>query len=183
MSLFDSKYVVEKVGSWTRYTWADDVTMLPERFDVNESDKTGNTPIYFATSPVVMSALLARGANLRNKNLFGRTVLHNADHVCDCIDILVAAGADVNAVDKNGRTPIFYTSNITVLIDLERNGANLFHLDDKGNSVLHKNVPTVDCVRYFLQRGVKSTRNYEGLFPSQMTQSARKKKMLESAKM
>ena len=54
---------------------------------------------------------------------------------------LIAARADVNGRDKNGRTPLhkcaFYNSNSDILKLLYENGANPDLVDDEENTPLH----------------------------------------------
>jgi len=51
--------------------------------------------------------LLSQGANLNDRNRYGRTPLHEAYgwEKMDMVDLLLSKGADTNSKDKHGRTP------------------------------------------------------------------------------
>jgi len=84
-----------------------------------ESDFYRNTPLHYAgdnANPEVAAALLSAGADVnalsaigRTSKARGRTPLHEAAANASkaaVIEFLVAAGADVNALDSNGHAPL-----------------------------------------------------------------------------
>jgi len=64
--------------------------------------------------PVVVQALVAGGADIREKDLDSMTPLHWAvvTHHPDVVKTLLAAGADPNPVDRFGYTPLLYAATI-----------------------------------------------------------------------
>jgi ankyrin repeat protein len=64
--------------------------------------------------PATVEALLAGGANLHERDSDSMTVLHWAvvAHHTEAVKALLKAGADVNAVDRFGYTPLMYASTI-----------------------------------------------------------------------
>jgi ankyrin repeat protein len=85
--------------------------------DINKLDNYG----FFALKREVIQGqiemikkLLARGADIENRDEFGRTVLHLAmnryreNSNTNVIQILLTHGASLNAVDNKGRTPLHY---------------------------------------------------------------------------
>ena len=76
-------------------------------------DLDGHTPLHYAAyvgSAKMMSLLLEAGANLNATSYIDCTALHWAANVSDkratdCVDVLLARGASVNARDRHGRTP------------------------------------------------------------------------------
>jgi ankyrin repeat protein len=78
----------------------------------------------FPTSPLfqaaamgdaaIVRALLARGANVHEKDDDNMTALHWAvvAHHTDAVKALLTGGADVNAVDRFGYTPLLYAATI-----------------------------------------------------------------------
>ena len=80
-----------------------------------------------------------------NRSYGGSSVLHNAaswfPRECErFVDVLVAAKADVNAVDCNGQTPlldaVFLQRNLRAVKALLKQKANVNHSDNKGASAL-----------------------------------------------
>ena len=77
----------------------------------NEAN-TKDTPLYKAVEKGDLKAvkcLLANGADVNTKNIFGNTPLHKAVSRGDseAIKLLLASGADVNARDDDGNTPLY----------------------------------------------------------------------------
>ena len=80
-------------------------------------------------------ALLRHGASVDATDFNDQTPLH----VCQSpavAELLIAHGADIDAVDCFGRTPLF---NITIDVAklLVERGANIHHVDDDQNTLLH----------------------------------------------
>ncbi|HEY6293821.1 MAG TPA: ankyrin repeat domain-containing protein [Terriglobia bacterium] len=93
--------------------------------------------------PAVIRELVDGGANIHEKDADGMTALHWAvvAHHTDAVRALLAAGADVNAVDRFGYTPLLYAATIdfgdaetaTVLLAA---GANPNVKDKKGKTAM-----------------------------------------------
>lgn len=73
----------------------------------------------------------------------------------DCVSALLKAGADSNAVDDDGNTPIFYIPSIRppawkVVDLLKKHGANMNHRNKKGQTILHttENTDVYDAAIY-----------------------------------
>ena len=85
--------------------------------DVNIKDDTQKTPLHEAASlgnAEIVKLLLAAGAYPNAKeNLFGRTPLHESD--LEVSKLLIHAGADVNAKDYFGETPLHHVSKLGFL--------------------------------------------------------------------
>jgi ankyrin repeat protein len=74
---------------------------------LNDHDCHGRTLLSSAAfhgSPSFVAWLLEKGADVRASAKNGRTALHLA-RSAETISILLAAGADPVALDKNGQTP------------------------------------------------------------------------------
>lgn len=137
--------------------------------DINQPSVWGDTPLSYAASRGLgdlMRLLLAHGADASVRSEGGNTVLHAAAQAepetgmphegspeeCErlCRDLLaryaenirtlVAAGADVNAVNDAGETPLSFAVQrmepalVEVLL---AQGADARHLDTAGNTMLH----------------------------------------------
>ena len=83
--------------------------LLKHGADAFISDAQGYVPVHYARNVACCKALLGGGASPISENSWGRTPIHSA---CEwgseegVIDVLVAAGADVNAVDNTGETAL-----------------------------------------------------------------------------
>jgi ankyrin repeat protein len=85
--------------------------LIVSGIDVNEKDCRGFTTLHFATLSLDIAQLLIdAGAqvNARSGSIVGRTALHNAAVAGfePLVSMLLNAGADVNAIDSNGMTPL-----------------------------------------------------------------------------
>ena len=87
---------------------------------------------------------LAKGADVNARDthrvvgLTGGTALHMCAHFANTqtVDLLLQLGADPNAVDNDGRTPLFSTNVASVANRLIADGADLSKTDDQGETAL-----------------------------------------------
>lgn len=118
--------------------------------DTSRLERYGKTPlisaVYFESLDVV-ETMIELGINVDEPGDDGWTPLHEASDVAsdegdgsrlDFINVLVAAGASVNARDSSGSTPL--SSNliqIKVVRSLVNHGADVNTQDEDGNTPLH----------------------------------------------
>ena len=115
------------------------------RFPLVAAVRSGN-------STEVARLLAKPGADLTLRDKDGRTILHSlvpelvklADSekapVYDCIDLLLAKGADVNAGDNQGNSPLadaVKLGDVKTVEFLLKNGANVNNRDNNGKTALH----------------------------------------------
>ena len=131
-------------------------TLLSERREaiVNYEDGAGQTPLMLAVAADVgndddhvamVTQLVKHGANINLTDASGMSALHILSWHCfrnklgSLIDELVAVGASLKAVDKNGRTPLFLAvahNNKLACTELIRRGASVHARDSRGNTPL-----------------------------------------------
>ena len=131
------------------YDRADFRMLMEKRADMNLATPHGGTPLHYAAGHgalAMVKALVARGANVNQTiKQSGETPLITAcrDWAHSYIVApLLAAGADVNARDKNGRTALHFAVdpllNIPLVELLLENGANPALADNNGVTPIAK---------------------------------------------
>lgn len=124
--------------------------LLTAGADINGRDRKGATPLIAAVRnhcPGIVAILLEKGADPTLADGYGVTAMHwiarwQADKMTPAIDGLLSAGADVDARDKIGRTPLMMTaySPITgddaMIVFLAR-GADPNTTDQSDNTLAH----------------------------------------------
>ncbi|KAK3390249.1 ankyrin repeat-containing domain protein [Podospora didyma] len=115
--------------------------------DVNGLDENGRTPLLLAAaqgSPEVVRVLLRHGALVTARSGRSGTVLHyatgrNTPNMLETIEALLDAGADVNAIDDDGDTPLIQcmiNGRADVAELLIRHGADLNVINKLGVTAL-----------------------------------------------
>lgn len=92
----------------------------------NVVDKQKMTPILYPTILAIRKLLLKYGADPSVKMPNGNTLLHVSVQKAkeDAIATLLSHKADVNAVDKNGKAPLYYAKTNKIRKMLLKHGAN-----------------------------------------------------------
>ena len=111
--------------------------------DIDAKDKYGQTDLYKALQvgqTEIAKQLIEVGADAKAEDKFGNTALHIASDA-ENVKLLIANGADVNAIDEHGFSVISgaaihgYTKKIKILLD---NGADVNAKDQHGYTPLLK---------------------------------------------
>ena len=115
-------------------------TALKIGANIEARDGKGNTPLMFASHLANLESidtLIAAGADLRAKNYKNETVLHVIDknteegafysgvHMEDLVTKLAEKGADVNAEDIHGRSPVMIAQSVETAMALKYMGAKV----------------------------------------------------------
>lgn len=140
-------------GLWEEATLA----LLQYQPDVNATDAGGNGPLHHhlcspRVSKTVIAELIRRGADPNLRNNRGCTPLLSVCHLDgEVVDMLLEAGADLNAADDCGSTLLFHALTTVVhglrgaisikdLIYLVDKGVSVSHRDNRGRTILHQAV-------------------------------------------
>lgn len=146
--------------------------LLEAEADPGARDDAGRTPLFAAVKktwvePVV--ALIEGGASVEVHDTRGNTPLHEALGCCGSTEIpeeLLAAGADPNARNSLGMTPIFYASSPAEVSALVAAGASVHVRDASGRTALHDKAQwglSPELIEALLDAGVDPTvRDHEG---------------------
>lgn len=117
--------------------------LLSAGADPNVCDQEGDAALMYVSHPTAIRLLLEAGANVTLRNRDGQSVLHSADHFADAESarLLLAAGADPNASDAEGCTPLFcrgigLADSPQILDLLLQSGADLRHTNHAGETAV-----------------------------------------------
>eukprot|EP01098_Paradermamoeba_levis_P010768 TRINITY_DN4539_c0_g1_i1.p1 TRINITY_DN4539_c0_g1~~TRINITY_DN4539_c0_g1_i1.p1 ORF type:complete len:459 (-),score=162.22 TRINITY_DN4539_c0_g1_i1:94-1470(-) len=139
--------------------------LLEHNIEANKTDKDGYLPLHFALSlyedDQIASKLIPKTQKLDQANKEGLTPLHfAAGHAnMNIIDDLVKNGANPNAKDKKGNTPIFMASSSSSALNainlLLKSGADINATNDDDDTLLHWAAREGDqqLTRFLLEKG------------------------------
>jgi ankyrin repeat protein len=111
--------------------------LLANTADINAKNKSGQTPLDLAVEwgqTNIAKVLLAHGANIGDALV---CALQTARPHKNMVELLLAAGADVNARDDKGNTPLDVTWEPDIAELLLARGANVNAKDSRGETALH----------------------------------------------
>ena len=150
--------------------------------DPTERSRAGLTLMHIAAQngldERVLQLLRAKGLGLNDAAPDGRRPIHFAN--VKSITVLAKAGADLNVVDRDGRTALHWAAaegRQDAVAQLLALNASVFNADAKGRTPLHlaalsRSEPTVDAL---LAAGAPRTpRDNDGLTPRDLAESANK---------
>lgn len=85
----------------------------------------------------IIKALVDEDNDLANSSHYysDQFPIHRAQ-ICEVSKFLIANGANVNVVDKEGRTPLFYSKSADNIDLLLKHGADINHQDNFGNTLI-----------------------------------------------
>lgn len=134
----------------TTTTSSKDSNLTPLHYAVRKRDVVCSFDYWFNdhTPEIMAGLLLEAGADPNARSRLGRTCLHFANpELPDLIDVLVGGGADINATDFEGHSPLLAMINpqgrhdakpdVSAFKRLIQNGANVGIASNTGNTLLH----------------------------------------------
>lgn len=132
-------------------------SLLDKGADVNGVGKTGGTPLMaaeFCGVPEMVELLIERGARVDVVDHYGLTALHNPFRLdqaanAKCVQLLIAQGADVNARNAKGQTPLWMAVDVS-LQSWEDNSLSIHALLDAGADIFiadHQGKTPYDLLR------------------------------------
>ncbi|AAR83361.1 CNPV015 ankyrin repeat protein [Canarypox virus] len=116
--------------------------------DINTVDNAGKTPICCAVIRNLIDVtkeLISLGADINKGDINNMTPLHHIVRFAkstELIEILLDHGANINAVNNFGETPLHVLNGARdhIATTLITRGANVYAVDYNGNTLLHKAV-------------------------------------------
>jgi len=132
--------------------------------DVNDAKEIGGfTPLHRVDSVELAKLLIASGADVRAKDTYDRTPLHDAADIdnIELAKLLIVSGANVNTKDKFGNTPLHFAverDSIAIAKLLIASGADVNVKDGWGDSTpLHRAVERdrIELAKLLIDSGAK----------------------------
>ena len=138
--------------------------------ELDAQDKWGQTPLHNVARKghtLALQQLINAGASLTITDKWGETALHGGQK--DCVELLLAAKADIEAKDSLKRTPLLCAAeagHLEVIKCLLRHGADIKQQTDRGNALVNAiSRGHEDVVRYLIENTEVELMSCSGHFP------------------
>ena len=133
---------------------------------LEETFEDGKTPIFYVRSLNALEQMVKAGADINKKDSSGKTLLSYFIEAkpLSYSKYLTEQGADVNAVEENGWTPVFRAAagrDISLLEAMKNNGGNFTKQDLAGNFPIYY-AQLLDRAKYNLNAKNKKEENILG---------------------
>ena len=121
------------------------------------SNASGTLPLHYAIQNYdVCKALIENGADPQARDSTGRSPLHDSSLTnTSTIELLIRAGANVNALTRDGDTPLHFAQDKKAVLRLLDLGANIDAVNFRGETPLLRSARLVNISKLLLARGAK----------------------------
>ncbi len=126
--------------------------LLENGADINNRDMNEETPIYSVNDPEIAELFLSHGASLQINNAYGKTPLHKCPP--GLLVLYLEHGADPEAADNNWNRPLHTQHHLSALHILVDAGADINAKNIYGDTpLLTYPRPTDDITKFFIEHG------------------------------
>ena len=108
----------------------------------------GKIPLLSITHPAILQAMAQAGADLKIKDAQGNGILHRKSVSLALLNLALAAGVGINDKNAEGKTPVFYVSELEILKAFVKAGADLKVTDQKGVSSIQNCIQSNETPRW-----------------------------------
>lgn len=159
--------------------------------NIDARDDYGSSPLFWSFFPETVATLIDLGANIHHRNKWGRTPIFSlsVNDETEALHILVNAGADINAKDDDGDSPLMHfireNNSPVCALELIGIGAVINTINNCGDTALHiaaENCHFQEVIEALLKAGADpSVLNAQGQTPSEVTEDEDYKALLQRA--
>ena len=136
--------------------------LLTRGIPINGKDNNDDTPAHLMATIACAESLrflLDQGADIRSRNRFGETILHNLassnefDGFSESLNLLIERGVDINEVDYKGRSVVHHSllskdTKCNAIKTMLKCGIKLNVKDNKLRNEMHYAVEEINAVAY-----------------------------------
>ncbi len=187
---------IQGVPAKTPFRFTFYAALTDARLFRQKSDSRKRSPVFHPVlnDPLLVRALLAAGAEVNHviprqdadETYYAReaeTASSSLEYAgtAEVARLLLAAGADVNQENDDGRTPLFYVTHVEVAKLFIAHGADVHHRDSYGMTPIFHAAAYSDVLEVLLVAGAKADTHPSGLSPLHYTLDAKGVRLLVAA--
>ncbi len=144
--------------------------LIDKGIQIDARDKSGMSPLHYASSIKIIDLLLANGADINAQTTQGQTLLHRAveQNEAEIVSLLISRGGETNIRDQKGNYPLHIAKTEEIAALLISNGADPKQPDNEGSTFVHQAVREKwqDTLKLLAETGTDfGTENQDHLTP------------------